>query len=363
LPTAFHTNSSTFNFFNEAFATQIGQLPLATPASGFILILDKSGVLAPSQETLGPLVAERAETIGRHRAYLAFTFQRYVFNEIDGNNLGNLPILFYYPSQKNPQVITYTQNSISANVNQYVTYGTFGLTSRFDLSVAIPFLRVSMGVTSQGTEYSTTSPATASFVETIPGSASGIGDVVFAAKGTLLKKGKYGIALGGELRVPSGDEQNFLGSGAVGLKPYVVFARRGRFAPHLNLGYQWNGSSSLAVDANGKQGQLPGYFEYIGGADIGVSKRLTLAADFVGQHFFDAAQVTTPRVVAGFSVNNQPVMSIMQANGSYNSNYLAFGLKANPWRYLVLQANIDVKVNDGGLRANVVPFFGISYSF
>jgi hypothetical protein len=108
---------------------------------------------------------------------------------------------------------------------------------------------------------------------------------------------------------------------------------------------------------------LPGYFEYIGGADIGVSKRLTLAADFVGQHFFDAAQVTTPRVVAGFSVNNQPVMSIMQANGSYNSNYLAFGLKANPWRYLVLQANIDVKVNDGGLRANVVPFFGISYSF
>src|SRR5690242_9073642 len=61
LPTAFHTNPGTFNFFNEAFATQVAQLPLATPASSFILVL-KNGVPAPAQETFGPLVAERYET-------------------------------------------------------------------------------------------------------------------------------------------------------------------------------------------------------------------------------------------------------------------------------------------------------------
>jgi hypothetical protein len=363
LPTAFHTNPPTFNFFNEAFATQVGQLPLATPASSFIIVL-KNGVPTPSQDTFGPLVAERFETIGRHTKYLAFTFQRFVFHEIDGNNLDNIPILFYFPTRENATVVTYTQNHISANVNQYVAYGTFGLASHFDLSVAIPFIRVSMGVTSQGTEYSTTSSAQASFKQTTPGSASGLGDVVFAGKGTLWKKENYGIAIGGELRIPSGDEQNFLGSGATGVKPYVVFARGGRFAPHLNLAYQWNGNSSLATDSKNQANQLPGYFGYTLGADIGATKRLTVAADFVGQHYFNAAQVTTPRQLPA-KVNNNSVSfsSIDQAQGSYEFNYLALGMKANPWKYMVIQANIDIKVNDGGLRATVVPFFGVSYTF
>src|SRR5579864_6906375 len=80
LPTALHTNPPTFNFFNEAFATQIGQLPLATPASGFIFTFDKQkGVYKASQESFGPLLAERVETIGRHKAYVAFTYQWFSF--------------------------------------------------------------------------------------------------------------------------------------------------------------------------------------------------------------------------------------------------------------------------------------------
>lgn len=56
LPTALHTNTPTFNFFNQTFATQIGQLPLATPASGFIFTFDKQkGVYTAAQESFGPL--------------------------------------------------------------------------------------------------------------------------------------------------------------------------------------------------------------------------------------------------------------------------------------------------------------------
>src|SRR5947209_4293042 len=67
IPTVFHTTSSTFNFFNDAFGTQIGQLPLASPASGFVYTFDKSGVYTASSESFGPLLAERSETIGRHK--------------------------------------------------------------------------------------------------------------------------------------------------------------------------------------------------------------------------------------------------------------------------------------------------------
>jgi len=363
IPTALHTTSSNFNFFNDAFGTQIGQLPLASPASGFIYSFDKSGVYTSSSESFGPLLAERSETIGRHKLYLAFTYQRFAFDEIDGNDIKKIPILFDYPQIPPAQVVTITQNRVDTNIEQYVAFATFGLASRVDVSVALPFERVSMGITSSGTEYSTTNSATASFNEFLAGSANGIGDVVLSAKGTLIKGEKFGMAIGAELRFPSGDERNFLGSGALGVKPYLVLSRRGRVAPHLNVGYQWNADSVLAADENGNQ-HLPGYFGYVAGADIGLSKRLTVVADLVGEHFFDAPQISSPETVSA-TVNNQPTPfgSVVRVNGSYEVNNLSVGLKVNPVGHLLVSANALVKLNEGGVRARVVPLVGLSYSF
>jgi hypothetical protein len=221
IPTALHASSSTFSFFNEAFGTQVAQLPLATPASGFIFTFDKAaGVYTASQESFGPLQAERAETIGRHKIYLAFTYQRFNFGDIDGNDFKNLPILFYFfPSgQTTPSVVTETDNRLDTHVDQYVAFGTFGVTDRIDVSLAVPIERVAMSLSTSGTEYDTTSPATASFTEYLHGSASGVGDIVVSAKGTVLKQEKLGLAVGMEMRFASGDELNFLGSGAFGLK-------------------------------------------------------------------------------------------------------------------------------------------------
>jgi len=364
LPTAFHTNPPTFNFFNEAFGTRIAQLPLATPASGFLFTFDKAlGVYTDSQESFGPLLTERAETIGRHKLYLAFTYQRFGFTELDGNSLKNLPLLFQFPDEQSAQVVTSTENRVDTKVDQFVAFGTFGLTRTIDVSVAVPFERISMGANTAGTEFSTSNPAQASFTEFVSGSASGIGDVVISAKGTLMKGERLGLAVGGEFRLPTGDEQNFLGSGAIGLKPYFVIASSGRFAPHLNVGYQWNAKSSLASNQQGKQ-NLPAFFSYAAGADIGVSKRLTVVADWVGQFYFDAPQISAPRSLSAM-VNQKPqtLPSVVLVNGSYQLNSLAVGLKANPTRHLLLTANATFEVGDGGLRTRVVPLVGISYSF
>lgn len=364
LPTAFHTNPPTFNFFNDAFGTQIGQLPLATPASGFLFTFDRlKGVYTDSQESFGPLLAERAETIGRHKLYLAFTYQRFNFSEIDGNSLNNLPLLFLFSRGQTPQVVTSTHNRVDAKIDQFVSFATFGITRRIDLSLAIPIEKVSMGASATGTEYSTTNTAKASFTEFLPGSASGIGDMVVSAKGTLMKAEKLGLAVGGEFRLPTGDEQNFLGSGAFGAKPYFVVARSGKVAPHLNVGYQWNTKSNLAADQRGKE-FLPASFDYAAGVDIGLTKRLTVVADWVGQLYFDAPQVSSPRSIAS-TVNNQVVSfpSVVLVKDSYQVNSLALGIKANPTGHLLATANLTLKVGDGGLRTRVIPLAGISYSF
>src|ERR1035438_3439643 len=218
IPTAFQTPATSFNFFNTSFATALSQLPLATPASGIIYEV-VNGVLTESTRSFGPIMSERAETTGRHKLFLGFTYQHFAFNSIDGTDLKNVPIVFTF-STPTDLIYTATNNRISTTVNQYAAYATFGLTNRVDVSIAVPFQRVSMGVSSVGTEYSTTSSAQASFQEFIPGVASGFGDVLLAAKGTVWSGERSGVALGAELRLPSGDALNFLGSGAVGVKPY-----------------------------------------------------------------------------------------------------------------------------------------------
>ncbi|HVN17295.1 MAG TPA: hypothetical protein VMU05_00930 [Dongiaceae bacterium] len=365
IPTALHTTSSAFNFVNEAFGTQIGQLPLASPASGFVYQMDKSGVYTSFSESFGPLLAERSETIGRNKFYLAFTYQRFQFSNIDGTDIKNIPVLFYFPSLSNPQVVTMTQNRIDTKIDQFVAFGTFGLTNRLDVSVAVPFERISMGVSSKGTEYSTTTTASASFSEFVPGSAKGVGDVLVSAKYGLLRSERFGVSGGVQVRFPTGDERNFLGSGAYGVKPFLVVSRRGRVAPHLNIGYQWNGSSFLATDANGSENSLPGDFAYTAGADIGVTKRVTVVGDLLGQHFFSAPQISKPTALTA-NVNNQSTsFTSVQAisSASYDVENLSIGFKANPIGNLLVSVNALVKLNDGGLRATVVPLVGISYSF
>ena len=44
---------------------------------------------------------------------------------------------------------------------------------------------------------------------------------VFRAKGTIFKHERTAIALGADVRVPTGDEKNFLGTGAAGVKPFL----------------------------------------------------------------------------------------------------------------------------------------------
>src|SRR6185369_10447392 len=86
------------------------------------------------------------------------------------------------------------------------------------------------------------------------GSASGIGDVIFRVKGNAWHGNRVGMSLGVDVRTPTGNARELLGSGAVGIKPFVAVSAAGKhFAPHINVGYQWNGKSILAGDLTGTE--------------------------------------------------------------------------------------------------------------
>jgi hypothetical protein len=194
------------------------------------------------------------------------------------------------------------------------------------------------------------------------GTAMGLGDVIVRGKGTVFKSARGGVAVGVEARLPTGDEENLLGSGSFGLKAFeAVSATFGRVAPHVNVAYQWNSQSLLAGDvAQGIKGDLPNEISYVLGADIGVEKRLSIAFDVLGRHSADAPKLSSTTFTAA---DHTTFPDITFSVGSLNVLTGAIGMKANLAGTLLATFNLQFKLNDAGVRARVVPLIGLEYGF
>ena len=378
-----HFNSAfqaEFTQFNIALASQLAAVPLPTPASGFTYTFDSSlGVFQRSTQSFGPILTERAETIGKGKLTFGVTYQHFGFDTLEGLSLGDVPAVFTHDDAQlgggRTDLVT-TSNAIDASVGQTVAFLSYGLGSRLDLSVAIPFVTVDLAAQSEAQVQrvgTATSPATHFYedeaggfgtLETYrsSGHASGIGDVIVRLKGTPVHNDSVAIALGIDGRIPTGDEEDLLGLGAFGVKPFAVVSfSQGRVAPHLNVAYLWNGESVLAGDvATGRKEDLPDQVQYAVGADIGVTKRLTLAFDFLGTYVIDSPRLVRETFTAA---NGQSFPQIGFVNESYNLANGSAGLKFNPVGRLLVDFNVLFRLDSAGLRDKVTPLFGIEYAF
>ena len=119
-------------------------VPLASPASGIVYTTDPSLKIpvATGTETFGPVLVERGETLGARKLFVAFTYQHtFSFSSSDSVNLKNIPILFDVCDPDNGQCAPIaTINRIEPTINQYAFFGTYGIASRVDVSVAVPLI-------------------------------------------------------------------------------------------------------------------------------------------------------------------------------------------------------------------------------
>jgi hypothetical protein len=378
-----HFNSSfqaNFSPFNTALGQRLASVPLPAPASGFTFTFDPTlGVFNRSTRSFGPLVADRAETIGKNRASIGVAYQRFSFDSLDGIDLGHISTVFTHDNPAagtgRDDVIT-TDNAIAAEISQFTTYVSLGLSDWLDVSVALPLVSADLAVTSRATirRIGTVNPAIHFFFEhegtfgdhqtfQKSGHANGIGDVALRLKAAAVRRPGLGISFGLEGRLPTGDEENFLGAGAFAARPFMVIsAPHGAVSPHLNVAYQWNGKSVLGGNVlTGEKGDLPDEAGFAAGADFAVSKKVTLAFDVVGRRIIDGEQVAAETFHALDGHSQFP--SVRFNKSSYNVFDGAVGLKANPGGGLLLDLNVLFKLNDEGLRDRVTPLVGLEYSF
>lgn len=376
------------NIFSGPIGSQLSQLPLAASAPGAIILTIHGNPEA--YNNLGPVLVDRPDSVGQGRLVLGFSAQQFTFNRLDGNRIGYIPFVYYASQNGGDYYAQYIDASV--RFNQYVMLATYGFPKKTDVSVIVPYTRISMGVAALS---SVTYPVPNNLIPTPPGqslytsgSARGVGDVIINAKHVLWSGGEAGrgsLAAGVAVRLPTGDALNYLGSGAYGVNLYGMAAYKAKLSPHVKIGYQWN-TNSVLLNITGTPGadqRLPGGLQSAVGVDYGVSRHFTLAADLLTNEFQNSpsiTQTTYAQTVAGANAlaNNAAngtsatalatvggLPTVNTVNKTFTSLNFSGGVKFKPFvkTNLILYGNVLIQANDVGLRSEPSPSVGISYNF
>src|SRR6266850_1997610 len=153
--------------FNTQMATQFSTFPLGSSSGGMTYVFDESlGTFRRGSSSFGPMFAERALTIGRRKLSVGFNYQRTSYDTFEGRNLDDGAIKFYLRHQDcctlnlpAPLVLEPDGTrlsppfegdlieatlSLKATTHTTAMFANYGVTDRWDVGVAVPFVRVNL---------------------------------------------------------------------------------------------------------------------------------------------------------------------------------------------------------------------------
>ncbi len=347
---------------------------LSPPTSGvnaFTFDLDEA-VFVRSTQSLGPLLAERAQTVGRNKVNFGLSFSSQEFKVFNGEDLNSLQRVFLHdddcasgadrpegcPGQPpNPGFPAFEFENIIVDLDLKLSQDVFrffvnyGITERWDVGFMLPIAHTKLSVRSVARVDSSANPSTAPadtnkhhFCDepglppclpsedpsTDQGSeeSGGIGDVLLRTKYHFADDQQYipDLAVLGQIKLNTGNEDDFQGTGEVDFGGWMIASKEvSLFTPHTNLGLEAS-TGPAASDS----------FRYVLGTDVRVFQRLTLAADVFGR---------VPR-------SGDPTVDI------------GVGGKVNPFGTVVLFWNTSFPLNrQNGLRPDVLWTIGADVSF
>jgi hypothetical protein len=412
--------------FNSQLATQFATFPLGSSAGSLTYVFDESlGTLRRGSSSFGPLFAERALTIGRRKFSAGFNYQRTSYDTFEGQKLENGSIKFYLRHEDccglagqpaapffslllQPSGDRFSPPfegdlieaalSLEATTHTTAAFATYGVTDHWDVGVAIPFVMVDIDasvearvirlVTAQAPNVHTfeagNPDATRSITRT--GHARGLGDIVLRSKYHFLRMAGGGLAAAADLRLPTGDETELLGTGGFQAKVLIVGStEQGRFGEHVNIGYTAADGTVGSTFGELYARQVPDEINYSAGVEFVATPRLTLTGDFVGRTLrnagrLDLMQKTFEYVEPASIVPLSPTLTLAEAQAAAvigRFQALEFepraanltlmlgtaGVKFNPLGNWLLSGSVLFPLTDAGLRSRLTIAVGMEYAF
>jgi len=363
--------------FNQQLVLQLATFPLGSSSGGFSFDFDAaSGTFKRATNSFGPAFAERALTNGRRKLTFGGNFQYSSYSKFEGSSLDDGSIKFYLTHLDVPGNNFFEGDLVEADLRldlkstTTTLFANYGLTDKLDVAIAAPIIHVSIDAAVDAKILRLASETLA--IHTFPGgktaetftsagSATGIGDILLRAKYHFLETAGGGLAAGIDVRLPTGDSENLLGTGAAAATFTLIgSAPHGRLAPHFNVGFTGAGSSDII--------EVPNEFAYKFGSEFAAAPRATFNVDFIGRTLVNAGRLQlTPTVHSYFNAVGTPgsltTQEYQRNDSSLNLLTLALGGKFNVGGNLLINANILVPLTDAGIKANVTPVIGAEYTF
>ena len=330
----------------RALIVSLTSVPIATSSGGFMYRLNPElGTFERATESFGGFFVERALTPGHGRAAFGISAATTAFDSLDGHRLRDgsfVTIANWFGDEPAP----FDTESLTLRVrsSMMTAFASVGITDRFEIGGAVPFVRLTLDGERINVYRGSTAPqADAS------ATASGIGDAAVRAKFLVLAARSGGIALAGELRVPTGDEENLLGAGSSAYRMMAIGSfERSRMSLHGNAGFI--------------QGGVSDEFNFGGAATLAVAPQLTLTGELSARRVSELGSVAMTSAPHPESVGVQTWRLTSGETGRTIATGIA-GFKWNPGGTLVLAAHLRWNLIATGLTAPVTPSLGLEYAF
>ncbi|HEX9488146.1 MAG TPA: hypothetical protein VF976_13860 [Gemmatimonadales bacterium] len=383
VPSAVSDNGTLISFIGTAISQNVANLPVSATSGGSTFRFE-GGVPVATSGSPGAVFGERAQTLGRGRVFIGANINRLHFESLRGVSLNAIQMTFTHENVTGPQCDSIVGSSctpygvpthendvialrLALDIDMTVTsfFMSFGLMDRVDIGVVLPIVSTSLrgtsnaqiipfgGTTAQHFFGGTPANPQLSTSRFVDGSATGIGDIAARVKVSVTQTERTTFAVLGDVRFPTGSEDDLLGSRHVAARGLgILSARFGAFSPHANLGYLYRSGSSQNNAVLATVG-----FDHV------MAPWATMAVDLVSELQVGESKLRLPGPVTydlpfrrTIDVTNIPNERDDLINGS-------FGFKFTTRTGITLVANTLWPLNRGGLRPNVLWTAGLEYNF
>ena len=321
-------------------------VPLATASSGFLYRLNPDlGTVERATDSFGGFFVERALTPGNGHASFGVSTSTASFDRFDGRSLRD-GALITIANQFRDEAAPFDTESLVLHLrsSMMTLFGSVGIGSRVEIGAAVPFVQLTLdGQRINNYRGATLIQASGN------ATASGLADIALRGKVNLLAVRAGGVAVAGEVRLPTGDATNLLGAGKASLRMMGIGSfEHGAFALHGNAAVVTGGISSEYV---------------LGGAiSVAVDPRLTLSGETLIRkvselHSLALVSAPHPTLVGVDTFRLAPTLGAETLAG------VVTGLKWNATHTLVIGGHLNWPLNRGGLTAPVTPTVALEYAF
>ena len=330
----------------RALIVNLASVPIATSSSGFLYRLNPElGTVERATETFGGFFVERALSPGNGRASFGVSASTTSFDRLDDRSLRDGALLTTgsrFPDEAAP----FETESLTLRVTSstMTAYASVGITDRFEIAGALPFVRLSI----EGQRVSVYRGQT--FLQASgSATASGVADTAVRAKYTLVNARSGGAAIAAEVRLPTGDEANLLGAGSAGFRI-------------IGIGALERGPLMLSGNAGLVRGGVSDELNLGAAAAYAVHPRLSLTAEFLSRHIDELRPLLLTSQPHPTRLGVQTIRLTGGEPGETVASGVA-GFKWNPSGTLVLGAHVRWNFTTAGLTAPLTPSLALEYDF